>query len=179
MTISARLGLSFAVVILAGLAMALFGRAELQAANAQISVLANDRMAKVIDVADIINNMNVVARTGRDLLLVNDDADIKQLQKRLAATQSANAELLQKLDSQFISADEGRRLMDKIMAARKANRTAVDSAVKLALAGQGDEARAAFVKVSRPLQETYFDALADLMKWQREAALLGEIVAAN
>ncbi len=166
MKVGARLGLGFALVILAGLLVAIFGRVQLDRVNAEVTALVEDRMVKVELANQVNKNLNVTARAVRNLaLLSNQDAMLAE-KRRIEEARAKNTELLQKLD-QSIKSEKGRAILKKISEVRAPYTAATDKAVTLGLANKDEEARDVLINENRPLQAAYFKALDELIDLQQ------------
>ncbi|MBA3057131.1 MAG: MCP four helix bundle domain-containing protein [Gammaproteobacteria bacterium] len=166
MKVGMRLGLGFALVILAGLVVAVFGSIQLDRANAEVTSLVDDRMVKVELAGDIQDNLNVVARAVRNIALTSDEAVMQAEKQRIGEARTKNTELIQKLD-QILNLPEGRAIMKKISDIRPPYNESIDKAVALGLANRSEEARDVLVKENRPLQAAYFKALGELSDLQK------------
>ena len=168
MKVGTRLGLGFFLVIFAGLVVALFGRLQLGAIEAQVTTLIDDRMVKVELVNDVKNNLNIVARAVRNLALLNDVPAMEVEKQRIIEARAKNTELLKTLDL-AIKSDKGRDLLKKINDVRGPYNASTDKAVALGLANQDAEARDTLLRENRPLQATYFKVLDELNVLQKTA----------
>ncbi|MBP6394727.1 MAG: MCP four helix bundle domain-containing protein [Giesbergeria sp.] len=72
MKVGARLGLGFALVILAGFVVAILGRIELGSIDAEVRFLITDRAAKVKQLTQVKDNLNHVARSIRNVVIASD-----------------------------------------------------------------------------------------------------------
>ena len=168
MKVGVRLGLGFALVILAGLIVALFGRIQLGAVNAEVTNLIEDRMVKVELLNQVQENLNVTARAARNIALSTDEKDMLAEKQRIDAARAQNTELLKKLN-ELIQSESGRTILKKIAEIRGPYTEATDKAIALGLAHQAGEARDVLVKENRPLQAAYFKALKELVDLQKNA----------
>jgi len=168
MKVGTRLGLGFALVILAGLVVAIFGRVQLGQVNADVKVLVDDRMVKVDQLNQVKDNLNLVARAVRNIALTSDEKSMQAEKQRIDEARARNTELLKKLDDSIKSA-AGRRLLQQIADIRGPYNAATDKAIALGLASRVEEARDVLIKENRPLQATYFKVLGDLIGMQKTA----------
>ncbi len=166
MKVGARLGLGFALVIFAGLIVAIFGRVQLGAVNAEVTNLVEDRMVKVELASQVRENVNVIARALRNIALMSDEKSRLAEKQRIDDARVKNSELLKKLE-QLINSEQGRTIMKKITDIRGPYNAATDKAVALGLANKSEEARDALINENRPLQATYFKALEELTDLQK------------
>ncbi len=166
MKVGARLGLGFALVILAGLVVAIFGRIQLGNVNEDVTLLVDDRMVKVDQLGAIKDNLNLVARAVRNIALTEDEQEMLTEKKRIEDARARNTELFAKLDP-TIRNPEARALLKKIAEIRGPYNAAVDKSVTLGLANKAAEARDVLIKENRPLQAAYFKALNDMIELQQ------------
>jgi methyl-accepting chemotaxis protein len=167
MKVSARLALGFGLVILAGLAVALFGRYQLQTINQQVGRMTNERMVKFNQVNQMIDNINVIARASRNVVLLEDERDMRAEQARIVQARNQNSELLAALEASTRS-KEGRAMLAAIAQAREPFDTAVDKAVALGLVNDNNAARDALLKGARPLQAAYFKVMYEMLEHQKD-----------
>jgi len=166
MKVSARLALGFGLVILAGLAVAVFGRYQLQTINQQVGRMTNERMVKFNQVSQMIDNINVIARASRNVVLLDDERDMRVEQARIVRARNQNSELLAALEASTRSA-EGRAMLAAIAQAREPYYAAVDKAVALGLVNDNNAARDALLKGARPLQTAYFNVMYEMLEHQK------------
>jgi methyl-accepting chemotaxis protein len=168
MKVGARLGFGFALVILAGLVVAVFGWVQLGSVNTEVTKLIEDRMVKVELVNQVKENLNITARAVRNLALMTDEKDMRVEKQRIDEARAKNTELLKKL-TDSVQSDSGRAILKKITDVRAPYAAATDKAVALGMANQSGEARDVLIKENRPLQAVYFKALEELIDLQKAA----------
>jgi methyl-accepting chemotaxis protein len=166
--VGVRLGWGFAVVILAGLVVAMFGSLELGAVNTEVTALVEDRMVKVEQLNQVKENLNVVARAIRNIALMSDEKTEQAEQQRILDARAQNAELLKKLEASIVS-EQGRKLLQDIAEIRAPYNATVDKALALGLANNDAETRDVLINENRPLQAAYFKALNALIGLQKSA----------
>jgi methyl-accepting chemotaxis protein len=162
-----RLTLGFALVILAGLSVAVLGRIQLGQLGTETEQLINDRMVKYDQLNMVQDNINVVARSVRNVVLLEDEKDMRPEIERINKAREANSAILKALEAK-LNTDKGRVLFQRIEAARGPYNNAIDKAIVLGQANQNDAARDMLLKEGRPLQATYFSALGEFKSFQKE-----------
>ncbi|HCL85819.1 MAG TPA: methyl-accepting chemotaxis protein, partial [Comamonadaceae bacterium] len=167
-TVGARLGLGFALVILAGLAVAVFGSFQLQSVQASTTLLVQDRMVKIERLNNVLDNLNIVARAVRNLAMMDDDEAREAENRRIDQARAANQTLLKQIGD-GLETDEGRKIFEQLEKVRAGYNATIDKAAGLALAGQGTMASDALLRENRPLQAAYFGALRQLIELQQAA----------
>jgi len=168
MKVGVRLGLGFALVILLGLAVAMYGRIQLGAVNAEVTSLMEDRMVKLELLTQVKDNLNVNARAVRNIALADDPKDMQVEKLRIDEGRAKNMELFKKLD-QLIQSAQGREILKRVTELRGPYAAATDKAVALAMANKDSEAREVLIKENRPLQAAFFKALEELTELQKTA----------
>ncbi len=165
--IGTRLGLGFALVILAGLLVAVFGRARLDTVADELRLLTDDRMVKLDLVGDLKDNLAIVSVAIRNIALEKDAPDIAADRKRIADARARNGEVLKKLD-ELVTNERGKALMKAAADLRVTYNGAVDRALELAMAHQTDELAHFLSEDMRRHQEAYTKALNDFEDFQQK-----------
>jgi len=178
--IGSRLALGFALVILAGLMVALFGSWKLVQIREQTTLLVDDRMVKVAQLNDVLDNLNQVARDVRNLALSADGREMAAIKKDIGATEVEIADGLKKLDL-MIKDPQARQFVDKANASHGPYMAAVQKAVALGIDFQSADAATVITQEAAPLHKAYFDALKSLIEQQeglmhQSAALVQDTV---
>ena len=166
MKVGSRLALGFSTLIVIGIVVAVFGRIQLERLADEVQLLVDDRMVKVEQITEAINNINLIAHSVRNIALTSDHQEMEKEKKRIDEARARSAEIYAQLEKS-IHTPEGRDLLQKVIAASAPYYTATDKAVSLGLANQADEARELLRTESRALQEAYFKALEDVIAFQK------------
>ena len=129
-----------------------------------------DKYPKTVLGNEIIKNVNIIARSSRNALLLKEpDAVAKEVETVKQSSAKSEAAFT-KLDS-LVSDPKGRELVDVILTARKAYNASRDEVMRLALAGAKDEAVVALIKDLRPLQMRYFTSIEALIDFETQLML--------
>ncbi|AMK77143.1 MULTISPECIES: methyl-accepting chemotaxis protein [Methylomonas] len=165
MKVRTRLGLGFGGVLLL---LAMIAGTSINGLNRllfSIDDMINDKFPKTVWADNVIGNINIIARSMRNTLLVKDQATIDKELSRIQDSRRAIKENLDKLDEN-IKSTEGKALLQKIMDARTPYIAAQDQFIKLA--GEGKQAEAAEFLLSqvRKLQTNYIDTVNALIEYQ-------------
>ncbi|WCM92825.1 methyl-accepting chemotaxis protein [Acidovorax sp. NCPPB 2350] len=166
MKLGTMLGIGFTTLIIFGLGLAFIGRLQLGSISDDINILTDDRIAKVLLVQEIKDNVNIVARGVRNLALLEDPQQMAVEMRRINDVTARNSDNLEKLKASIQSSD-GRLLMEQLNRTRVPYVAAVDKAAQLGLKNENDAARDMLLKEVRPLQNAYFKALDDVSKYQQ------------
>lgn len=166
MKVGSRLALGFSTLIVIGIVVAVFGRIQLERLADEVQLLVDDRMVKVEQITEAINNINLIARAVRNIALASDHQEMEEEKKRIADARARTADIYAQLEKS-IHIPEGRDLLQKVIAASVPYYTATDKAVSLGLANQADEVRELLRTENRALQDAYFKALEDAIAFQK------------
>ena len=164
--IGLRLGVGFAVLIMASLLMALYGRVQLGRIDAEVKNLTEDRMEKVFMLLEVKDNMQSVSRGVRNLILVGEEKQFDREKGLMEARIGENTELLKKLDEGIVSA-AGRELMAAVNAARKPYRDTLDKVIALASGKRKEDALELLLTDGKTTQSAYFKAVDELVAHER------------
>ena len=174
MKVGTRLNLGFAVVIVAGFAVAMFGRLQLVNVAREVDQLVEVRMATVEQIGKAKDNLNLIARAARNIALTEDEAMMRAERERIELARKQNTEALKQLAGR-VSTDTERAMLKKIEEVRAPYLQTTDKAIELGLANKSEEARDVLIRENRPLQAAYFQALEELAQFEqaemRKAAL--------
>ncbi|MCD0416708.1 methyl-accepting chemotaxis protein [Rubrivivax sp. JA1024] len=156
--IGLKLGIGFAVVMVATAVVAVFGRYALEGVGGQVHELVEHRQASVGMARDVKDELNVVARGVRNVALLDDRKQIDAEIERIRGCETRIAGLLERLKAGDQDG-EGARRLDAVMASRAAYTPALTQALELAAANRSDEARDLLLKQVRPVQAAYLKSL--------------------
>ncbi|WP_040435341.1 methyl-accepting chemotaxis protein, partial [Melaminivora alkalimesophila] len=170
MSVAARLGLGFALVILAGAAGALLGSAQIRKVQHSTTLLVEDRMVKVEQITQMLGNLNIVARASRNIALLDEQGQREQEAQRIEQARARTGELFGQLQGS-ITDPAGQEVLQKIEKLHAPYNETIDKAVDMAMIGQGIMATDVLLRENRPLQAAYFEALDELIGVQKAAML--------
>ncbi len=163
--VSHRLAFGFGLVIALMTVIALLGSTRLTLLAGQIDEVVNHRYETTALLNDMQNDINLQARSVRNMLLLTDTVEVKSEQERI---QQATVKLRENFEAleKRIRTEEGRQRYKRIGEARDAYAKARDIVVNHAHEGRTDEARELLFTEVRPLQRKYFEALDDMVAFQ-------------
>ncbi len=166
-TIRVRLWLGFGLLMVLMLAMAASGITRLGQLNGQMKDVIHDKYPKTVVAGDIVDQVNVVARSVRNILLLKNETQIKSEYDRIVGADRALREDMTQLDS-LLTDSESRTALASLV---KAQAAYVDKRDKvLAMVQQGGKAGAIDVLIDevRPAQSAYMNAADALIKLQHK-----------
>jgi len=165
--VGVRLGLGFALV-LALLVLAVgVAVTRLSKLNDGTHIIVNDRYPKVAMVHGVESNLNQIARSMRNVIIVSEQEMITKELATIHAARSGIQETLSKLEKQ-IQSEKGKDLFKKVLDIRAKYVVHQEAFMKLAAEGKKDEATKLLLSDLRRDQLAYFDALDLLAKFQGE-----------
>ena len=167
MKIGMRLGLGFGLVLLLLAVIAVIAITRMGLLNDNVDKMSNDRYPKTVWANATINNLNIVARTSRNIALLNDPAKIAAEREQLLAARKIVAANFEKL-MQTITSEEGKKLLKTADDARLAFVAAGNKYLELANAGKRDESVALLLTEVTAKQAAFIDALNQLIAYQGE-----------
>ncbi|MDA8456006.1 methyl-accepting chemotaxis protein [Acidovorax sp. GBBC 3334] len=167
MKLGVMLGAGFSTLILLGLTVAAVGRVQLGSVSDDVNLLTSDRIGKVMQVQELKDNVNVVARSVRNIALLEDGPQRAEEKQRIDKAIARNSEIFEAL-KQAIQSQRGRELLQQLGQARLPYTTAVNKAAELGLRNDMAAAREMLLKDVRPLQRTYFQAMDNLATYQQQ-----------
>ena len=168
MKVGVRLGLGFALVILAGLVVAILGRIELASIEDDVRYLVTDRVVKVGQFNQVKSHLQETA-LAVDLAVLSSDEQVMQAQKaRIDGIRARNSALLEQLQ-RSIRSPEGRAVLEKLQQMRPLYNTSIDQALVLAQAQFNDQASTVLLEETQPLLARYLGALDEGIQLQERA----------
>ena len=168
MKVATRLGLGFAAVILVGLIVAVLGRLELQTIGRQLQQLSEQEMVKVELAGQIKDNLNEIARSVRNVLLLRESAEMQEQMRRITTARERNTALMQSLDK-LLQTEESRQMMEKIHDLRQRYAASVDKAAAFGLRNEDQPAAQVLFGETRVVMNDYFATLDSLIALQKRA----------
>jgi methyl-accepting chemotaxis protein len=169
MKIGKRLAIGFGLVLalLVGLgAVAIWSIGALDAGTRK---LAEDRLPKVIQANEINEQINKVARSVRNMVIMESTSEREKEKEQIAEAGRKVTETLAALEK-TVQTDRGREILRSITSARGEYLPVMHQARDLALAGKTKEAATVLLQKLRPLQLHYMKQVGALVQYQTELA---------
>jgi methyl-accepting chemotaxis protein len=164
--IGTRLTLAFGFVIVLAACMAVVGSVKLFGIRGSAERLTSDQLVKVEQLSHIKDNLNVIARGVRNLVLMNEDGGRRSEKQRIDEMRAKNAELLAALEAS-IKSDAGRALLGRVQSTLVPYEAAMNRVIELGMGDHDAEATAMLLKDVRPLQSSCFKAMDALVEMQQ------------
>jgi len=171
--VGVRLGLSFAVMIVLLVSIALLSIVRLNALNGAVNLLVEDRFVKVEQVNAAINHVNIIARSLRNMLLWDENAqEVRNEEARILQSRQATTEIIDALTATITTA-EGRKRLAVLNTTRQAYFTGQNAIMDLAKRDDADSTRRATQQLLtsyRTQQADYIAAWESLREYQTSLA---------
>jgi methyl-accepting chemotaxis protein len=168
MKIGMRLMLGFGTVLALMVLSGIFAVVELSSIHNSVEKVATDRLPKMIQANEAIDQANVIARALRNMLLLSDPGKIEQEDARVVESLDKTRQIIDKMKETVRSA-EGKQLFGAVLEARAAYLPALDEVRKMAKAGKRPEATVFLLGDFRVLQNKYMGAWVKLDEHQSQA----------
>ncbi|AFL73245.1 methyl-accepting chemotaxis protein [Thiocystis violascens] len=167
MTVAARLGMGFGAVLALLGVVALIGLFSIHTLNKDVGRLHTDLFPKTIWANNIVDTVNEGAQALRNALILKDPRAIARELERIGEMRKfidENAEALKRT----IVSPEGIKQLAALTDARSSFIGSQDRLIALLRAGSRDEAGDLLFGEFRALQQTYFNAVTSLIKYQTD-----------
>src|SRR5450830_641718 len=148
-------------------AMAVVGVNRLSQLNRQMDDVIHDKYPKTVIAGDITDQINLVARSVRNIMLLEDPAQIKSENDRIVGAEKAIQQQLAELDKRLTD-DQSRALLANLLVTQKNYLEKRDQVLKLVAEGTKEGAIDLLISDVRPVQSAYMGAVEKLIKQQHE-----------
>ena len=165
--IGTRLSIGFALIVAGAVCLAVIGFLKLMHIRTSVELLTSDSLVKIEHLSEIKDNVNVVARGVRNIVLMSEDAAKQAEKKRIDDMFAKNAELLAALE-QYTWDGEGRKLLDDVKARFVPYDQVMKKTIAMGMADDDATAAHALIKDVRPHQQASFKALGALVDQQKQ-----------
>ena len=165
--IGMRLGMGFAVVVVLMMAIAVIGITRMGQINDVTTKIVDDRWPKTVMANDIIYNVNVVARSLRNVIVYKAllNRDVSKQIERIMDARKVVADRYTKLEA-AIKSDAGKERLRKLNETRQAFVAEQDVFLDLVHKGEYDKAGEDMRTTMREKQGLFLDAINDLIAYQ-------------
>ncbi len=163
--IGTRLGFGFATTLLFLIAIAVIGVVRLQAVNEELALMLQDRFPKTVMLNTINDNINVVARALRNILLERSEDEQKKELARIKEARKNVSDNVEKLDKLIVS-QEGKDILRRMKETRVLFLESQEKVIALAFAGKREDGIQELLSNTRRLQAEYLGAAKDLLNFQ-------------
>jgi methyl-accepting chemotaxis protein len=166
--IGQRLGLAFAVVVAtAGLVVAV-GITRLGHIDDSLHTISTDRLPKVLQVVRFVDEVNLIARELRNMLIWEEPARIAGAVEVVKKSRADVVKILQEL-TPTIRSDEGKKRLAAVNEAREGFVKSSELFMERVSSSDREAAKALMDEKLRPSQLAYLQALGQLKQFQIDA----------
>ncbi|MDP3481538.1 MAG: methyl-accepting chemotaxis protein, partial [Desulfoprunum sp.] len=167
--IGVRLGLGYGAIMLLLLVIVGFSMMKINTLSNEITKITEDRLPKMELANQIVDNINVIARVLRNVVLdTNKDSQEAEF-KRLQESRQLIGSNLEKLQN-TVKSDKGIELLKRLTDARAIYIQKTDIYVGMIKNGQVDLAKPMLFKEIRESQKVYFAATEEMIVFQTDQA---------
>ncbi|WP_324288666.1 methyl-accepting chemotaxis protein [Roseateles sp. SL47] len=169
--IGRRLGLAFLVMVVLMGVMAAVARLGLATVGDHLAAVLKDRYVKVRQVQSIFDELNLQARSARNMLLLETS---EERANETGSIQGSRQRALDVYDAMVptITDPDAKATLDAVMGIRKEYGASLENFLRLAAAQDTDRARAELLTKLRPAQLAYVAKLTKLV--ERQEVLMAE-----
>jgi methyl-accepting chemotaxis protein len=179
MKIGTRLGTGFALMLVFMTIMGLMAMNSMRVINEGVNDLVKDKLPKTVYLNDINDNVNVVARAIRNMILLENEESVNKELSRITEASVTVSGLMDKLKP-VIRSDEGKTLFKAVEDARIPVRQELKVMIDLIQSGKKQEATVILLGKYRALQATYMTAVEKLIEYQgKQAEKVGSVALSN
>jgi methyl-accepting chemotaxis protein len=163
--IGPRLGFAFATVIALAAVVVVIGITRLSGLNDSLDKIGSDRLPKVVQTVDLGDQVNLIARELRNMLIWSEDG---KTAASLEAIKKARADVAKTLEvmTPTIKSDKGKKLLAAVESTRNGFVKTSEQFMELATQGKKADAAQLLDEKVRPAQLAYMDALEALKNMQ-------------
>ncbi|OYW19827.1 MAG: hypothetical protein B7Z52_03040, partial [Burkholderiales bacterium 12-64-5] len=165
--IGTRLSVGFGAVIALMIIIMGVAMSRLAYLNSEITQIADERFPTVVQAQAVIDNMNLVARAMRNVLLVNNPQGIRQAVGRVEGASEQIEKGMKTLDKSIVD-EAGRRLLTEAENARSAYSGMQASFIGMINEGRIDEAKSYLLNTLADPQRAYIAKISALIEHQNE-----------
>jgi len=165
--IGVRLGIGFGLVLIMLVVVGGLAFLRLNALNTDIGDMVNDKFPKTVTANHIIDDINLVARSIRNVLLVKDPEQIKAELTRVVEARKDAGEAYASLEK-TIASEAGKKLLAESLSIRKVYAADLDKFLEIQKSGKIEEATTHLLTDLRKSQADYITATTKLIDFQTE-----------
>ncbi|MFW5701845.1 MAG: MCP four helix bundle domain-containing protein, partial [Bacteroidota bacterium] len=170
MKIGVRIALMGVVLALISVVISVTSINSLDSLNEEIHLISEDRVPKTILANDIIDNVNLVARSVRNMIILDINKErekVLEQDEHIAEATKNIADRLGKL-TETITTPEGIQMLEAVKTARQNLLPEIKKVSELTKQGRDEEAEVILYGEYERLQGEYMEAVTRLIEYQNE-----------
>ncbi|MCJ7602457.1 MAG: MCP four helix bundle domain-containing protein, partial [Desulfobulbaceae bacterium] len=165
--IGVRLGCAFGIIMVLLIIQGGLSLFEIKSLNGEMENIVHTDIPKLAQSNDIMDNLNVMARALRNIV-IDDNKEVQDKElKRIADSRKIIDDMMEKLKASVKSA-EGIEKLNKINEARPIFIKHTDDYIELVKTSQVDQAKGMLLKEVRDSQRACMDAVENLIKFESD-----------
>ncbi|MFJ5366232.1 methyl-accepting chemotaxis protein [Pectobacterium punjabense] len=161
------LGAGFTLIIVIGFLVAILGRVQLEKLGGNIQFLSQTRISNLLLMQEVKDNVNIAARSIRNIALLADQQQMKVEKDRIEQTIARNSDLLAQIRKNAVDS-EAKTLLATLEQARPAYTNSMTKAIDLAMTSEHDAFRNFLLTEVRTTQTSVFDILDKMVGMQKQ-----------
>jgi methyl-accepting chemotaxis protein len=166
MKVSTRLSLAIGAILILLVAVAAIGVQRLSSLNQSMLQVSNDRVPKIITASDWLFRVMETSRHTRNMLLLDDAADIKAEVDAVMDDKKERVEYMERLKA-TVNKPRARAALQAVIESRAAYTPDEDAYLKLVQAGDRAAAKELLLNTMRPRQRAYVSTLRTFIDVQK------------
>jgi methyl-accepting chemotaxis protein len=166
--IATRLILGFGAMALFIVFMGFISLLKINLVNDAFSEVVNGDYVRVLAMQGVKDDLNVVARGLRNMVIVSNPDEIKKENERIVSMRNSVTDRLKKTEI-LVQSDKSKALFSKVEQARSQYVPVTLKFIDLVLAGKPDEAKPMLLGELRTVQTAYFSALDEMIHHEETA----------
>ena len=172
--IGVRLGLGFAIIVVLMLVIGGYSITKMTQLDSLVGTLVEDKYPKTVMLNDMKDNINVIARALRNLIIIDDKEDLKKETQRILDAREALGKRVEELTKVVLS-DTGKVFLKEVVDARTAYVGSQKIIIGLIEANEKEKARTELLTNGRKTQSAYFAAIDKMIEYQsKEVVKVGK-----
>ena len=156
--LSSRLFLAFGIVVLLSVLSSGFALLKLQSIENGLETIVLDNNVRLALNQQMSESVHIVSRVIRTIVLLNDDAEKREQEKKVVAARAVYSKAQAELEK-FPASDAGKALRLAVDSAAAKARDLNSKVIEMGMAGQTAEATALLMKEAVPSTQAWQDAL--------------------
>ncbi|MCA7013374.1 methyl-accepting chemotaxis protein [Dickeya dadantii subsp. dieffenbachiae] len=168
MKLGSMLGTGFAMVIVIGFLVAIYGQMQLRQLSTNIQTLSKERLTNLLLIQEYKDNLNIAARVIRNIALLSDQQQMAVEKQRIDAIIPRNSDIIALLRKASETAEQN-ALLDQLEQKRPAYLEAVRKTIELGLSNQSDKARSLILSDVRNAQDSLFKVIETMLTYQKNS----------
>ncbi len=167
--IGSRLGLAFGLILLLMMVVGGYSLNKIRSLHTKIELIVKENIVNTADANDIISNLNIIARSLRNVFIDDKKEFWDAENKRIIDSRKIIGDLLAKLDKAFKD-DQSKKMLKEVSDARLLYIKSSEAFIEMVKKGEIDQARKSLFTDLRKAQADYIKEVNDLIVFQTEMA---------